>query len=53
LETGVGRHYIQPGKPQQNGLIGSFNGRLRDACLKETLISTLHEARRIHRGLAG
>jgi putative transposase len=30
-ETGVGWHYIAPGKPQQNGFIESFNGRLRDA----------------------
>jgi putative transposase len=29
-ETGVGWHYIAPGKPQQNGFIESFNGRLRD-----------------------
>lgn len=47
LETGVGWHYIQPGKPQQNAFIESFNGRLRDECLNETLFSTLHEARRI------
>lgn len=47
LETGVGWHYIQPGKPQQNGFIESFNGRLRDECLNEALFSTLPEARRI------
>jgi len=23
-------HYIAPGKPMQNGLVESFNGRLRD-----------------------
>jgi len=34
LETGVGWHYIQPGKPQQNGFIESFNGRLHDECLR-------------------
>ena len=27
-ETGVDWHYIAPGKPQQNGFIESFNGRL-------------------------
>jgi len=27
---GVGWHYIAPAKPQQNGFIESFNGRLRD-----------------------
>jgi transposase InsO family protein len=34
--TGVGWHYIAPGKPQQNGFIESFNGRLRDELLNET-----------------
>ena len=29
-------HYIAPGKPQQNGFIESFNGKLRDECLNET-----------------
>jgi putative transposase len=47
LETGVGWHYIQPGKPQQNGFIESFNGRFRDECLNETLFSNMSEARRI------
>ena len=28
--TGLGWHYIAPGKPQQNGFVESFNGRLRD-----------------------
>ena len=37
-ETGVGWHYIAPGKPQQNGFIESFNGRLRDELLNETLL---------------
>ncbi|GLK56587.1 transposase InsO family protein [Methylopila capsulata] len=36
-ETGVGWRYIAPGKPQQNGFIESFNGRLRDELLNETL----------------
>ena len=44
-ETGVGWHYIQPGKPVQNAFIESFNGRLRDELLNETLFSTLSEAR--------
>lgn len=47
LETGVGWHYIQPGKPQQNGYIELFNGCLRDECLNETLFSNMSEARRI------
>jgi putative transposase len=31
--TGLAWHYIAPGKPQQNGFVESFNGRLRDECL--------------------
>ena len=44
-ETGVGWHYIAPGKPQQNGFIESFNGRLRDELLNETLFRSLPHAR--------
>ena len=40
-------HYIVPGKPQQNGFIESFNGRLRDECLNEHLFSNLGEASQI------
>ena len=45
--TGVGWHYIAPGKPQQNGFIESFNGRLRDELLNETLFRSLPHARAI------
>lgn len=38
-------HYIAPGKPMQNGFIESFNGRLRDEFLNETLFTTLVQAR--------
>lgn len=38
-------HYIAPGKPQQNGFIESFNGKLRDEFLNETLFSSLDQAR--------
>ena len=38
-------HYIAPGKPQQNAFIESFNGRLRDECLNETLFTSLAHAR--------
>ena len=38
-------HYIAPGKPMQNGFIESFNGRLRDEFLNETLFTTLAQAR--------
>ena len=46
-KTGVGWHYIAPGKPQQNGLIESFNGRLRDELLNETLFRSLPHARAV------
>ena len=38
-------HYIAPGKPTQNAFIESFNGRLRDELLNETLVPSLHHAR--------
>jgi putative transposase len=38
-------HYIAPGKPQQNAFIESFNGRLRDELLNETLFNSLAHAR--------
>jgi len=34
-ERNVSLRLIEPGKPNQNGYIESFNGRLRDECLKE------------------
>lgn len=44
-DTGIDWHYIAPGKPTQNAFIESFNGKLRDECLNETLFSSLPEAR--------
>src|SRR3984885_1661709 len=41
----VGWHYIAPGKPQQNAFAESFNGRLRDEWLNETLFTSLAQAR--------
>ncbi len=46
-DTGVGWHYIAPGKPQQNGFNESFNGRLRDELLNETLFRSLPHARTV------
>lgn len=46
-ETGVEWHYIAPGKPMQNGLCESFNGRLRDECLNEHVFRSLSEARHL------
>jgi putative transposase len=37
--------YIAPGKPMQNGYIESFNGRMRDELLNETLFFGLDHAR--------
>jgi putative transposase len=44
-EAKVEWHYIAPGKPMQNGFIESFNGKLRDEKLNDTLFTTLHQAR--------
>ena len=44
-ENGVGWHFIQPGRPMENGYVESFNGRLRDECLNENWFSDLAEAR--------
>jgi len=44
-QTGVDWHYIAPGKPMQNAFIESFNGRLRDELLNETLFTSLAQAR--------
>jgi putative transposase len=38
-------HYIDYGKPQQNPFAESFNGKLRDEFLNETVFSSLAEAR--------
>lgn len=45
--NGVAWHYIEPGKPVQNAFIESFNGRLRDELLNETLFRSLPHARAI------
>lgn len=45
-KTGVDWRYIQPGKPQQNAFIESFNGRLRDELLNEQVFGGLADARR-------
>lgn len=44
-DTRVEWHYIAPGKPTQNAFIESFNGRLRDELLNETLFTSLAHAR--------
>nr|WP_257608314.1 IS3 family transposase [Xanthomonas hortorum] len=42
---GVQLRLIQPGKPNQNAYVESFNGRLRDECLNEHWFPTLLHAR--------
>ncbi len=44
-ERNVEWHYIDPGKPQQNAFIESFNGSLRDELLNEELFDSLADAR--------
>jgi len=44
-EHRIAWHYIAPGKPMQNGFVESFNGRMRDELLNETLFHNLAQAR--------
>ena len=44
-EHGVQLRLIEPGKPNQNAYIESFNGRLRDECLNEHWFPSLLHAR--------
>lgn len=44
-ERRVEWRYIQPGKPSQNAFAESFNARLRDELLNETLFRSLPHAR--------
>jgi len=38
-------HYIAPGRPMQNGFVESFNGRMRDELLNETIFTSMAQAR--------
>ena len=40
-------HYIVPGKPMQNGFCESFNGRMRDELLNESLFLDLDHIRQL------
>ena len=44
-EKEVALRLIEPGKPNQNAYVESFNGRLRDECLNEHWFPTLLHAR--------
>lgn len=39
--------FIDPGKPQQNAYIESFNGKFRDECLNEHWFLSMHHARQV------
>lgn len=47
FEHGIELHFINPGKPMENGYVESFNGTFRDECLNENWFMTLEEARKI------
>ncbi len=56
VDTSIGGHCLARelnniiavgGKPMQNGFVESFNGKLRDECLNETLFENLHHMRKI------
>lgn len=43
-EQNLNWHYIAPGKPMQNGFCESFNGRMRDELLNETMFKNMSHA---------
>jgi len=43
--SGVQLDFIRPGKPVENGIIESFNGRLRDECLNAHVFASIEDAR--------
>ena len=44
-EANIEWHYTMPGKPTQNAFVESFNGRMRDELLNETLFMSIGHAR--------
>lgn len=44
---GLKLNFIEPGKPQQNAYIESFNGKFRDECLNEHWFVSMRHAREI------
>ena len=45
IEKQIELVHIQPGKPQHNGYVESFNGKLRDECLNVNWFENLWDAR--------
>jgi len=43
-ERGIRLRFIEPGKPIQNAVMESFNGRLRDECLNQHWFTSLADA---------
>ena len=46
-EQGLTLRFIEPGKPQQNAYIESFNGKFRDECLNEHWFLSMRHAQAI------
>ena len=44
-QVDIDPHFIEPGRPMQNGSVESFNGRLRDELLNEHAFPTIFNAR--------
>ena len=49
-ENNVALRFIEPGKPNQNAYVESFNGRLRDECLNEHWFTSVAHARMVIEG---
>jgi putative transposase len=45
--NGMSLRLIEPGKPNQNAYVESFNGRLRDECLNEHWFTSIAHARAV------
>ncbi len=43
-ERRIAVHFITPGRPVENAVIESFNGKLRDECLNANWFDTLGDA---------
>jgi putative transposase len=43
-DRGIAVHFITPGQPTENGVIESFNGKLRDECLNANWFETLRRS---------
>jgi transposase InsO family protein len=46
-KTGPQIQYIAPGSPWENGSCESFNGKLKDECLRQEIFYSLKEARTV------